>query len=82
MNSKIVSIGGYYLSQISGITKDSLLLKFHHSTERDILITISTRGMWITKMVLKQVEENDLVRNAKKELERRRSIFQLRSGKR
>ena len=81
MNSKIVSIGGYYLSQISGITKDSLLLKFHHSTERDILITISTRGMWITKMVLKQVEENDLVRNAKKELERSRiiSIKQLGS---
>lgn len=81
MNSKIVSIGGYYLSQISGITKDSLLLKFHHSTERDILITISTRGMWITKMVLKQVEENDLVRSAKKELERSRiiSIKQLGS---
>jgi len=81
MNSKIVSIGGYYLSQISGITKDSLLLKFHHSTEQDILITISTRGMWITKMVLKQVEENDLVRSAKKELERSRiiSIKQLGS---
>src|ERR1044072_3707139 len=81
MNSKIVSIGGYYLSQISGITKDSLLLKFHHSTEQDILIIVSTAGMWITKLVLKQVEENDLVRNAKKELERSRivSIKQLGS---
>ena len=82
INSKIVSVGGYYLSQINGITKDSLLLKFHHSTEREILVIISTRGMWITKMVLKQIEEtNDLVRNAKKELERSRiiSIEQLGS---
>ena len=81
INSKIVSVGGYYLSQISGITKDSLLLKFHHSAAQDILIIVSTKGMWITKMILKQVEENDLVRNAKKELERSRiiSIKQLGS---
>ena len=37
--------------------------------------------MWVTKMLFKQVEENDLVRNARKELERSRiiSIQQLDS---
>ncbi|HJU60154.1 MAG TPA: ribosome rescue protein RqcH [Nitrososphaeraceae archaeon] len=81
VNSKLIAIGGYYLSQINGITKDSLALKFHHSIERDILLIISTKGMWVTKKLFKQVEENDLVRNAKKELERSRiiSIEQLDS---
>ena len=74
VNSKLINIKGYYLSQVNGITKDSLALKFHHSTERDILLIISTKGMWVTKMLFKQVEENDLVRNAKKELERSRII--------
>jgi len=74
VNSKLITIGGYYLSQVHGITKDSLALKFHHSIERDILLIISTKGMWITKMVFKQVEENELVRNAKKEIERSRII--------
>ncbi|MGE5862488.1 MAG: NFACT family protein, partial [Nitrososphaerales archaeon] len=74
VNSKLITIRGYYLSQVNGITKDSLALKFHHSSERDILLIISTKGMWVTKMLFKQVEENDLVRNAKKELERSRII--------
>ncbi len=73
--------GGYYLSQITAITKDSLALKFHHSTEQDILLVVSTKGFWVTKILFKQVEENDLVRNARKELERARiiSIQQLNS---
>ena len=80
VNLRLTS-GGYYLSQINAITKDSLALKFHHSTEQDILLAISTKGMWVTKMLFKQVEENDLVRNARKELERSRiiSIQQLDS---
>ncbi len=73
INLRLTS-GGYYLSQINAITKDSLALKFHHSTEQDILLAISTKGMWVTKMLFKQVEENDLVRNARKELERSRII--------
>ena len=54
-------------------------LKFHHSSEQDILLAIS-KGMWVTKMSI-QVEENDLVRNARKQLERARiiSIQQLDS---
>ena len=81
VNSKLIAIGGYYLSQVNGITKDSLALKFHHSIGRDILVVISTKGIWITKRVFKQVEENELVKNAKKELERSRiiSLEQLNS---
>ncbi|HEY5737284.1 MAG TPA: ribosome rescue protein RqcH [Nitrososphaeraceae archaeon] len=80
VNFKLES-GGYYVSQINAITKDSLALKFHHSSEQDILLAISTKGMWVTKMLFKQVEENDLVRNARKQLERARiiSIQQLDS---
>ena len=80
VNFKLTS-GGYYVSQINAITKDSLALKFHHSTEQDILLAISTKGMWVTKMLFKQVEENELVKNARKQLERSRiiSIQQLGS---
>jgi predicted ribosome quality control (RQC) complex YloA/Tae2 family protein len=80
VNLRLTS-GGYYLSQINAITKDSLALKFHHSTEQDILLVVSTKGLWVTKILFKQVEENDLVRNARKELERSRiiSIQQLDS---
>ncbi|HEX6294592.1 MAG TPA: ribosome rescue protein RqcH [Nitrososphaeraceae archaeon] len=80
VNLRLTS-GGYYLSQINAITRDSLALKFHHSTERDILLVISIKGLWATKILFKQVEENDLVRNARKELERSRivSIQQLGS---
>ena len=80
VNLRLTS-GGYYLSQINAITKDSLALKFHHSTEQDILLVVSTKGFWVTKILFKQVEENDLVRNARKELERSRiiSIQQLNS---
>lgn len=73
VNFKFTS-GGYYVSQINAITKDSLALKFHHSSEQDILLAISTKGMWVTKMLFKQVEENDLVKNARKQLERSRII--------
>ncbi|HJY15736.1 MAG TPA: hypothetical protein VJ225_06855, partial [Nitrososphaeraceae archaeon] len=73
VNSRLTT-GGYYLSQINAITKDSLALKFHHSTEQDILLVVSTKGLWVTKILFKQVEENDLVRNARKELERARII--------
>ena len=80
VNLRLIT-GGYYLSQINAITKDSLALKFHHSTEQDILLVVSTKGLWVTKILFKQVEENDLVRNARKELERSRiiSIQQLDS---
>jgi predicted ribosome quality control (RQC) complex YloA/Tae2 family protein len=63
-------IKGYYVSNITAITKDSFLFKLHHSTEPDIILMVSTKGLWITKLKFKQIEENVLISIIKTELER------------
>ena len=55
-------IKGYYVSNITAITKDSFLFKLHHTIDPDIIIMISVRGIWITKLKFKQVEENTLIK--------------------
>jgi len=61
---------GYYVSSINAITKSSLLLKLHHPVQEDIMLVLSDRGIWITKLKFKPVEENSLEGVAQKELER------------
>jgi predicted ribosome quality control (RQC) complex YloA/Tae2 family protein len=61
---------GYYVSQVNAVTKDSLLLRLHHPTQEDIILVMSVRGMWITKLKFKQVEDNRLESAAMAELER------------
>ena len=61
---------GYYASGINAITKSSLLFKFHHPTQEDIMLVLSTRGIWITKLKFKPVEDNGLEGIAQRELER------------
>ncbi|HEX2557094.1 MAG TPA: ribosome rescue protein RqcH [Nitrososphaera sp.] len=61
---------GYYVSSINAITKSSLLLKLHHPVQEDIMFVLSDRGIWITKLKFKPVEENSLENVAQKELER------------
>lgn len=63
-------IKGYYVSNITAITKDSFLFKMHHSTEPDIMLMVSTKGLWITRLKFKQIEENILIGIIKTELER------------
>jgi len=70
INSKVVP--GYYVSNITGITRDSLLFKLHHSVEPDISLILSVRGIWLTRFKIKQVEDNDLVRIIRQEIERTR----------
>jgi len=41
-------IDGYYVSNIYGITKDSLLFKIHHPEKSDVLLMLSTFGIWVT----------------------------------
>ena len=74
-------IKGYYVSNITAITKESLLFKLHHSTEPDIILMLSTRGIWITRLKFKQIEENMLLSTIKNELERAKieSIEQIGS---
>lgn len=61
---------GYYVSQVNAVTKDSLLLRLHHPTQEDIILVLSVRGIWITKLKFKAVEDNSLERAAIAELER------------
>ncbi|MEM3094821.1 MAG: ribosome rescue protein RqcH [Nitrososphaera sp.] len=68
IGSRVTS--GYYVSGVNAITKSSLLLKLHHPTQEDIMLVLSTRGVWITKLKFKPVEENSLEGAAQRELER------------
>lgn len=61
---------GYYVSQVNAVTKDSLLLRLHHPTQEDIIIVLSVRGIWITNLKFKPVEDNRLETAAVAELER------------
>ncbi len=61
---------GYYVSQVNAVTKDSLLLRLHHPTQEDIILVLSVRGIWITKLKFKPVEDNRLETAAIAELER------------
>jgi predicted ribosome quality control (RQC) complex YloA/Tae2 family protein len=62
---------GYYVSSINAITNNSLFLRLHHPMEEDIMLVLSTRGIWITKLRFKPVEDdNSIERSAQKELER------------
>jgi predicted ribosome quality control (RQC) complex YloA/Tae2 family protein len=68
INSKVSS--GFYVSNISSITKNSILLKLHHPTEPDIMLMVSTKGIWLTNKKYKQVEENQFANALSREIER------------
>ena len=61
-------IEGYYVSNIYGITKDSLLFKFHHPEKPDILLMLSPFGIWITKVKIEQIEPNKLLKHLRSNL--------------
>jgi predicted ribosome quality control (RQC) complex YloA/Tae2 family protein len=73
VKSKIIS--GYYVSSINAVTKDSFLLKLHHSKEPDIILMVSVKGIWITKLKFKPVEENEQIDIIKTEVERSKIEF-------
>jgi predicted ribosome quality control (RQC) complex YloA/Tae2 family protein len=72
IRSRIISSSsGYYVSGINAITRSSLFLKLHHPMQEDIMFVLSTRGIWITRLKFKPVEENNSLESvAQKELER------------
>lgn len=61
---------GHYISAVNAVTRGSLLLKLHHPTQEDIMLMLSNRGIWITKLKFKPVEDNPLERAAQSEIER------------
>ena len=68
INSKITS--EYYVSNIVAVTRDSFLFRMHHSTEPDITLMLSVRGIWLTRFKFNQVEESDLISIIRPEVER------------
>ena len=61
---------GYYVSDISSITKNTILLKLHHPAEPNIMLMVSTKGIWFTNKKYRQVEENQFVKVLSREIER------------
>jgi predicted ribosome quality control (RQC) complex YloA/Tae2 family protein len=61
---------GYYVSDFSSITKNSILLKLHHPAESNIMLMVSTKGIWFTNKKYRQVEENQFVKVLSREIER------------
>ena len=68
INSKITS--EYYVSNIIAVTRDSFLFRMHHSTEPDITLMLSVRGIWLTRFKFTKVEESELINIIKPEVER------------
>jgi predicted ribosome quality control (RQC) complex YloA/Tae2 family protein len=69
-NRVIDASSGYYVSSINAITKNSLFLRLHHPMQEDVMLVLSTRGIWITRLKFKPVEDNSLENIAQRELER------------
>jgi len=58
----------YYVSNIYGITKDSILFKLHHTEKPDIFMMISTFGVWLTSVKIDQTEPNRLQKRLRSDL--------------
>jgi len=73
-NIKEVIDSVYYVSNISLITKNSLIIKFHHSLKNDVSLLISTFGICITKYKYTIIEDNDILKKIKTDLERSKLV--------
>ena len=58
----------YYVSNIYGITKDSILFKLHHTEKPDLFMMISTFGVWLTSVKIDQIEQNRLQKRLRNDL--------------
>ena len=61
-------VQGYYISNIYGITKDSILFKLHHTEKNDLFMMISTSGIWLTAVKIDQIEPNRLLKRLRSDL--------------
>ncbi len=61
---------GYYVSSVNSVTKTSFLFRLHHPTEKELILMISTQGLWLTKLKFQSLEESPLLDRFKRELER------------
>ena len=58
----------YYVSNIYGINKDSILFKLHHTEKPDLFMMISTSGVWLTRVKIDQIEPNRLLKRLRSDM--------------
>ncbi len=58
----------YYVSNIYGVSRTSILFKLHHPEKPEILLMFSTFGLWVTNVKINQIEENRLVKRLRNDL--------------
>ncbi len=59
---------GYYVSNIYGITRESILFKLHHPEKPDIFLMLSTFGLWTSSVKIDQIEQNRLIKRLRSDL--------------
>lgn len=72
VNRISAEVRGYYVSNIYGIDRDSLLFKLHHTEKSDAFMVVSTSGVWLTSVRMEQMEENRLLKRLRSDLLRLR----------
>ncbi|MDH3312641.1 MAG: ribosome rescue protein RqcH [Nitrosopumilus sp.] len=72
VNQILEQVQDYYISNIYGVTKDSILFKLHHTEKSDLFMMISTSGVWLTKVKIDQIEPNKLLKRLRSDLLRLR----------
>ena len=63
---------GYYVSNVYGVSRTSLLLKLHHPERPDIMLMLSTAGLWRSSARIRQIEPNRLLARLRRDLLRLR----------
>ena len=58
----------YYVSNIYGITKNGLLFKLHHPKNPDVMLMVSTSGIWISSVRIDQIEPNKILKRLRNDL--------------
>jgi len=66
--------GGYYVSNIYGITKNSLLFKLHHPEREDVFMMLSTAGIWTTSRKIDPIEPNRMLKRLRNDLLRAKIV--------
>ena len=61
-------VDNYYLSNIYGISRSSILFKLHHPEKDDLFLVLSTFGIWLTTVRIDSVDKNRLVKRLRSDL--------------
>lgn len=61
---------GYYVGGITSISRNSFSLKMRHPNLSDVILILSTTGIWITKMNFRTFEDSPIIYSLRSEIER------------